>query len=59
VAECARDLLRVLLVAPEVRIGGALFEGGHLGLEAIDVHHLGDVVEGGAQGLDFGGKIEF
>ncbi len=58
VAQRARDLLRLVGVVPQVGGAGLLAEAGDLGGERVDVHHGLDVGEGGADGLDVGGKIE-
>src|SRR5690606_42094096 len=40
VPELARHLLRVVLVAPEVGVGGLLLELRDLGAQCVDVDHL-------------------
>jgi hypothetical protein len=58
VAEGARDLLRLLDVVPQVGGAGLLGQARDLRAQRLDVDHRLDVGEGGAQGLDVGGRIE-
>ncbi len=58
-AEGARHLLRLLGVVPQVGRAGLLGQSRDLAAETVDVDHRLDVGEGGAQGLDIGGQIEF
>ncbi len=58
VAERTRHLLRLLDVVPEIRRAGLLGQARDLGTQPLDVDHRLDVGEGGAQGLDVGGRIE-
>ncbi len=58
VAECARDLLRLLDVVPEVGGTGFVGQARDLRTQSLDVDHRLDVGEGGTQGLDVGGRIE-
>ena len=57
-AERARDLLRFLDVVPEIGCAGLLGQARDLRTETLDVDHRLDVGEGGAEGLDVGGRIE-
>jgi hypothetical protein len=59
VAECARHLLGVVGVVPEVGSGGLLLELGDVCAQAIDIDHLTDIPEGRAQCLDLVAEVEF
>ena len=57
VGELAGDLLRVVLVVPQLRIGGLHLQLADAAAQLVQIHHLLNGGEGGVQGVKVSGDI--